>query len=371
MPSKLYTAPNKHDQEVMPEFRDLLEQFLSLNLNSAAISPSKLEEMFRRILTGSYTQVEIAALLTAMRSQHDIAPLLTAGAKVMRALANKPNYIEYRLADNCGTGGDGAQSFNISTASAIVAASLGVSVAKHGNRSVSSKCGSADLLFIAGLPDKLSTEQTSTLLRDTNFTFFFAPHFHPGMKHVMPVRKELGIRTIFNVLGPLANPIAPAVQLIGVGVATYLDPVAKAALALGIERALIVHSRDGLDEISPCAITDCRLVTEGKIENLSINPDDFKIKATINGLAGGDQSENLKILHALLSGRKALQQIGTEKSAVFDAVCLNAGALLWLYSVAPNIESGFQQSKAAIEDGKAAAFFGSWIRRAQELAKQT
>ena len=243
-------------------------------LSHQRLELSELEEVFSKMFSGSLSPVQLSAILCGLRAQGESGRELYAGAKTMREAAAlvKLDPSLRPLIDNCGTGGDGSHSFNISTAAAIVAASCGVKVAKHGNRSVSSKCGSADLLFAAGLPDTLTPEGTIELLKQTGFTFFFAPHFHPVMKHVMPVRKELGVRTIFNFLGPLANPIQPEFQLIGVGMKDILMPMAEALKALGTQKALVVHSRDGLDEISSAAVTDAVHLDSGHLTEIEIDP---------------------------------------------------------------------------------------------------
>lgn len=346
--------------------RDFLETLFSGSLPST----SATENVFSAMLAGACSPAQIAAILTALRLRGENASTMSAGATAMReAAGNFPLQDKLRpIADNCGTGGDGSHSFNISTASAIVAAAAGVRVAKHGNRSVSSKCGSADLLFAAGFPDTLSPTQVFQLLEKTGFTFFFAPHFHPGMKHIMPVRQALGVRTIFNLLGPLANPIRPDVQMIGVGSRQYVEPMAEAAKALGMRRALIVHSRDGLDEISPADVTDAAFLDRGKVSSIEISPKAFKISGSIQELKGGDSAENLGILRRLLDGRSHLS--GAE--SVFDAVKLNAGALLWLYGESPgtpaNLEVGVQVAEETLTSGRAKKFFQDWLGTAKQLA---
>lgn len=336
--------------------KDSLEKLLS----QQPVDIQEHQTIFADMLAGRLSEIEISSYLTALRAKGEDFPEISAGAATMRAKAAVISISgKYRpLADNCGTGGDGSGSFNISTTSAIVAASLGMHIAKHGNRSISSNCGSADLLFRAGFPETISPENTRRLLEETGFTFFFAPNFHPAMKYVGPVRKALGIRTIFNLLGPLANPLAPEIQLIGVGANKYLRPVAEAALHLGIESALIVHSRDGMDEISPNAITDCILVKAGSLTNLVIDPVDFGISGQ-HDLSGGDANENFKILQKFMSGKA--------KSCT-EAVALNTGALLWLAGKCPTIAAGYQTAKKQIESGKIEPYFATWLTKAHEMA---
>ncbi len=346
-----------------------VKDFLETLFAGGQADGATIESIFSSMLAGECSPTQIAAILTALRLTGEDGKTMAAGAAAMRKAASAvPQGAETSpLADNCGTGGDGSHSFNISTASAIVAAAAGVRVAKHGNRSVSSKCGSADLLFAAGLPDTLTPSQVFELLDRTGFTFFFAPHFHPGMKHIMPVRQALGVRTIFNLLGPLANPIRPQVQVIGVGSRQYLEPMAEAAKSLGMKRALVVHSRDGLDEISPAAVTDAALLENGRITQINISPQSFNINGSLVELKGGDSSENLNILHKLLDGRSHLVNAGS----VFDAVALNAGALLWMCGKAADIGAGVKSAQETLSSGRAKKFFQNWLTTARQLATKS
>ncbi len=340
--------------------RALLETLLS----GDPLSIAEADALFAAMLDGGLEPATIAAALAALRLRGESAMILTAGAAAMRERAIRPDLpAKLRpLADNCGTGGDGSGSFNISTAAAIVASALGLRVAKHGNRSVSSRCGSADLLFAAGYPDSLSPAATVTLLERTNFTFFFAPQFHPSMKHVMPVRKALGVRTVFNLLGPLANPLAPEVQLVGVGVKAALEPMAGALAALGSKSALVVHGRDGTDEISATTATDAVRVDGGLLKAMTIEPKMLGLTTVPADLAGGDPTENLKTLGNLLAGKLP---------GLADAVALNAGALLWIAGRELTLEAGLAIARAAIEGGRARAHFEAWLTAAQSLAKST
>ncbi len=335
--------------------RDVLEKIL----NKESLDIRKSKQVFEDILEGKLSEAQIASYLTALRARGEDFNDLAAGATAMRSKASPLNIGDKLrpLVDNCGTGGDGSGSFNISTTSAIIAASMGVRIAKHGNKSISSKCGSADLLFKSGFPEHISIENTALLLERTGFTFFFAPNFHPAMKHVGPVRRALGIRTIFNLLGPLANPISPDFQLIGVGAKEYLKPMAQAAEKIGIMRALIVHSRDGMDEISPNVITDCVLVKNQTISELTIDPSTVGLTGHHN-LSGGDADENLKILNNLLAGKG---------DSYINAVALNTGALLWLSDKVSTVNEGYQLAKAHIISGKAKLFFENWLEAAKSF----
>jgi len=327
-------------------------------LANGTLDDTATADVFRAMLAGELAEPVIAAYLVAWRAHGETASLLSAGARAMREQAAKvelPATIR-PLADNCGTGGDGSNSFNVSTAAAIVAAAVGARVAKHGNRSISSKCGSADLLFAAGLPDKLTAAGTARLLEETGFTFFFAPNFHPAMRHVGPVRRALGVRTVFNLLGPLANPIAPEVQLLGVGTKAALRPVAEALASLGVKKALVVHSRDGMDELSPCAITDAWLVEGGTIVAQTFDPRTYGLKSKTSDLAGGDPAHNLKLLKKVLAG---------DPGGAAEAVALNAGALLWITGAAKDLGAGLETAKKTLKDRTAETYFARWLEKAR------
>jgi len=326
-------------------------------INHLPLPKSECAEIFAKMLSGELNEAQIAAYLIAWRMQGETGALLSAGAAFLRAHAAAPAMPKSLrpLGDNCGTGGSGLAKFNISTTAAIIAAACGARIAKHGNRGISSKCGSADLLFAAGFPEKLAREKAVALLEETGLTFFFAPNFHPVMKHVMPVRKALGVRTVFNLIGPLANPLAPDYQLLGVGEKKYLRPVAEAVLDLGIKRGLVVHGRDGLDEISPAVATDGLLVDKGVITAMTIEPKDFGVGASLGDIGGGDAATNLMILDDLLDGK-------LPRTA--QAACLNAGVLLWLGGVSASIEAGVRSSLDCVQSGTARVFFNRWLEAA-------
>lgn len=325
------------------------------------LSEEAINGLFDAMLGGHMEPAHIAALLTAWRMRGESADELALGAAYLRKHASRPliDPALRPLADNCGTGGDGANTFNISTGAAIVAAASGARIAKHGNRSVSSRSGSADLLFEAGFPQELSADAAVALLGATGLTFFFAPNFHPVMRHVGPVRKALGVRTIFNLLGPLANPLAPEVQLVGVGSRAQTWPMAEALRRLGTKRALIVHSRDGLDEISPAATTDYVLLDGGRLRAGSIDPDKLGIDARRSDLGGGDAKHNRQLLDRVLDN---------DGGGLGAAVALNAGALLWLTAAARDLAAGYATARATLASGAAKSFFHGWIARARSLA---
>lgn len=339
-----------------------LSQQLEKLCGGTSPSLDECRNIFSEILNGSMDQAQISGFLVGLRLLGESSDALVAGAETMRHLAVKVNIPPHLrpLTDNCGTGGDGASTFNISTAAAIVAGSCGVHMAKHGNRSVSSKCGSADLLFAAGFPDQLSNSASISLLQKTGFTFFFAPGFHPALRPIMPVRKSLGIRTVFNLLGPLANPVKPEFQVLGVGALAYLEPMAEALSRLGVTRAMVVHSRDGLDEISPCSLTDCIMVEQGKLRAFTIDPRALGGTGSSEDLRGGEASENLNLLRALLDG--------AANTTLKAAVALNAGAALWVSAKAPTLEEGVELARVQLASMLAREYFRSWIETATELA---
>lgn len=337
-----------------------MKDLLSKIQNRTHLTPAEIDQVFAAMLSGRMADAEIAAVLLAWKDKGEGADEIHAGARALRAHAAKvalPGSVR-PLIDNCGTGGDGSGSFNLSTAAAIVAAAAGARVAKHGNRSVSSKCGSADLLFRAGYPDTLAPAAAGKLLEQTGFTFFFAPNYHPVMKAVAAARKSLGVRTIFNLLGPLANPIAPEMQLIGVGAKIYLQPIAEALARLGVTKAMVVHSRDGMDEISPAAPTDGVLVEGGKLSPLVVDPKALGVSATAQDLAGGDADENFRILSDVLDG---------QRQATADAVAINAGAVLWLAGVEKSVAAGLASARQTLASGKARRFFDAWLEEARRL----
>ena len=322
----------------------------------------ELREIFANLLAPGCPPEVIASWLVAWRMQGESELELAVGADLLRQHSKTvilPDKVR-PLGDNCGTGGDGSHSFNISTAAAIVGAAAGLHLVKHGNRGVSSSCGSADLLFEAGFPEDLNSAKAIDLLVATGLTFFFAPSYHPAMAHVGPIRRSLGVRTIFNLLGPLANPVTPDYQVLGVGDASHLDPMASALQALGVGRALVVHSVDGLDEISPAAPTDARLVDQAtnQIKEMVINPNDYGISGSLNELIGGEPSRNYKILQEVLGG---------SQSSISAAVCLNAGALIWMSGSANDLSEGVALAERTLASGNAKKFFDTWLQTAREL----
>src|SRR5947209_18263300 len=259
--------------------------------------------IFGDIMDGKASDVQKSAFLIALRMKGETADEITGAAMAMRERVTPLQTNGANVIDTCGTGGDGRGTFNISTVAAIVAAGAGANVAKHGNRAVSSSCGSADLLTALGVHIDLDAPRMSEVLRRTGISFLFAPKLHPAMGAVAGVRRELGVRTIFNVLGPLTNPAFAKRQVLGVYADHLVDVIARVLLALGAEHAIVVHSRDGLDEISVSAPTRVREVRGGAIRQYELTPDEVGVQThPIEAIAGGDAAQNARIARAILEG---------------------------------------------------------------------
>ncbi|MHC4603931.1 MAG: anthranilate phosphoribosyltransferase [Planctomycetota bacterium] len=324
-----------------------ITEYIEPLLQGESLSFERATNLLDIIFEGQVSDVQIAAFLTAMRAKGATAPELAGLAKSLRnhAVAVKVNIDN--LVDTCGTGGAAIKTFNISTASALVAAGAGVYVAKHGNRGITSKCGSADVLEALGVKIDASAEVVAECIRQAHIGFMFAPMFHPAMKYVQPIRKSLGFRTVFNILGPLANPANAAAQVLGVGDEGLMGIVAEALKLLGTRYALVVHS-EGLDEISTAGITKIVELKEGKIVNKELNPEDFGIAlADIDELKITDARTSAKLLRDILSGKGS----GPRKNIVI----LNAAAAIIASNLAADFESAIKLANASVNDGKALA----------------
>jgi anthranilate phosphoribosyltransferase len=291
--------------------------------------------------------VQKSALLVALRMKGETPDEITGAALVMRERVTPLDVTHDDLVDTCGTGGDGRGTFNISTIAALVAAGAGANVAKHGNRAVSSSCGSADVLSALGVHIDLDAAQMSEVLRRAGIAFLFAPKLHPAMAAVASVRKELGVRTIFNVLGPLTNPAFAKRQVLGVYNERLVDVVARVLAALGATHALVVHSRDGLDEISVSAPTHVCEVRGGEVRAYEVTPEEVGVgRHPIEALAGGDARANAQIAREVLQGANG---------AKHDIVVANAGAALYVSGAAESIKDGVALAKESIGSGRAYA----------------
>jgi anthranilate phosphoribosyltransferase len=326
------------------------------------LDPNLMEAFVGLVMDGALEDVVVSAVLAALRAKGESGAEVAAAARAMRARAvpvpiSKPQ----DSVDTCGTGGDGAETINISTAAAVLVVAAGVPVAKHGNRSVSSRCGSADVLEAAGVCLDMTPEAMATLHDEVGIAFLFAPRLHPAMKAVMPVRRALGVRTVFNLLGPLTNPAGVERQVIGVWGADVQRLMSEALAGLGARHALVVHSDDGLDEISVCAPTRVFEVRDGERSGeWKIDPSELGIEVTgPTSLKGGDISENLRRMRAILGGE--------EESPAADAVALNAGAALYVAGEVADLASGFDRASEVRRSGAALARLEEWANRSQEL----
>ena len=324
------------------------------NLNRA-----DMHVVMKTIMQGEATPAQIGGLLVALRLKGESVDEITAAAEVMRELAEKVDVDKTHLVDTCGTGGDGANTFNISTTSAFVVAASGAKVAKHGNRSVSSKSGSADVLEAAGVNLELNPTQVVSCIEHVGIGFMFAPMHHSAMKHAIGPRRELGIRTLFNVLGPLTNPAGAPNQVIGVFNNDWLTPLAETLKQLGSEHVLVVHSADGLDEISISATTNIAELKNGQINNYEISPLDFDmVLHDISTLAVSGVDDSLNMMRAVLDNTD-----GAPK----DIVCLNAGAAIYAAGLADSIPDGVSKAISTIASGAAKQKLEKLIQHSQSF----
>ena len=316
-------------------------------VNKGDLTYDEAYQVMNEIMDGATTQVQNAAFLAALSTKSTRAETIdeiSGCAAAMRAHALKVDH-DMDVLEIVGTGGDGAQSFNISTVSAFVLAAAGGKVAKHGNRAASSKCGTADCLEALGINIVQEPEKAVELLQKAGMCFFFAQKYHASMKYVGPIRKELGIRTVFNILGPLTNPGHPTMQLLGVYDEYLLEPLAKVLTSLGVKRGLVVYGQDKLDEISLSAPTSVCELDNGTYKTYEIKPEDFGLaRCTREDLRGGDPAENAQIAIAVLKGEKGPRR---------DTVLMNAGAGLYIAGKASSIADGIRLAGELIDSGKA------------------
>jgi anthranilate phosphoribosyltransferase len=304
-----------------------------------------LEAAFGEIMSGEASETLIAALLVALHIKGETVGEIVAAARALRARAVTAPGVDPRTVDTCGTGGDGADTFNISTAAAFAVAGAGVPVAKHGNRAASSRTGSVDVLEALGVRVDLPVDVSAKILREVGVALFFARLAHPAMRTVAPVRVELGFRTLMNCLGPLVNPMGVRFQLVGVYAAELVEPIACALGELGAIRALVVHGCDGLDEITTTGRTEAALASDGEVARLTIDPCDFDIPSPVAGaLRGGDAAESAAIVRAVLAG---------EPGACRDVTLINAAAALWVAGAAADLGAGLDLARGSIDSGAA------------------
>lgn len=316
--------------------------------------------VLREVMEGRASPEETAGLLIALRTRGETADEIAGLARTMRELATKVNVAIDGLVDTAGTGG-GTPTFNVSTTAAFVAAGAGCPVAKHGNRSATSQCGSADVLEALGARIDLGPEQVADCIENIGFGFMFAPQHHAAMKHVVPVRRALGVRTIFNLLGPLTNPADAPNQVIGVSDGPFLEHMAMALARLGGRSALVVSSEDGLDEISISAPTRVVELRDGKVETYTVTPEDLGVeRAPIDAIAFGAPDENARITRAVLSG--------ADTGPALSLTLVNAGAAVYAAGKADTLQAGVDLAAEAVESGAANDLMERFVSHTQELA---
>jgi anthranilate phosphoribosyltransferase len=329
-----------------------------------SLSETEAAAAMDEMMSGTATPSQLGAFLTALRLKGETVEEVTGLARVMREKAvHVPLSAQVRAVDTCGTGGDAAGTFNVSTAAGLLVGALGQPVAKHGNRAATSKCGSADVLEACGVKIELGPDQVAACVEQVGFGFMFAPTYHPAMRHVGPTRREIGIRTVFNILGPLTNPAGARYQVLGVADPSLLTLMGQALLRLGCERALVVHGEDGLDELSlgaPTRVVEVR-GREGDVHEYTITPEEVGLpRRERDAVRGGDAQQNAEVLRDVLRG----QQSG----AIGEMVALNAGAALYVTGHAESLRDGVRQAGDALASGRAATALEALVAMTRALA---
>lgn len=324
-----------------------MKEYLERIMAGEDLSRDDMTGAFDRIMSGDATPAQIAAFISTLRMKGETPAEIAGGALSMRSHAIQIDVGDLEVVDTCGTGGDASGTFNISTTAAFVTAGAGVLVAKHGNRSITSKCGSADVLMALGVNLEVGPETVGRCIREAGIGFMFAPKLHPAMKYAMPVRKELGIRTIFNLLGPLTNPAGAKCQVIGVFKPELTEVFADVLRLMGSSRAYVVHGTDGLDEITTTAPTRVSELRDGEVKTYELDPADYvSALASPEDLAGGDPEENAQITRSILAG---------DPGACREVVCLNAAAAIAVGGKAGDLKEGFELARQSIDSGSARA----------------
>jgi len=327
---------------------------------SKNLTADEMTAVMRLIMTGAATQAQVGGFLIGLRMKGETVDEITAAAQVMRELATPVKVTGDHVVDTCGTGGDASGAFNISTASAFVVAAAGAKVAKHGNRSISSKSGSADVLEAAGVSLDLNADQVARCVDELGVGFMFAPKHHGAMKHAIGPRKEMAVRTIFNVLGPLTNPAGAPNQVLGVFSEQWLQPLAEVLGRLGSDHVLVVHSEDGMDEISIGAPTRVAELKDGKISCYSITPEQFGMqRADIRAIAVDGAEASLAMIKKVFAN---------QVSPARDIVVLNAGAAIYAAGLADTLEAGVKKAADVIASGGAAEKMNALVSLSQQLA---
>ncbi len=324
-----------------------IQQAIRATTEGRDLGVEEMTSVMRGIMTGEATPAQIGGFLIGLRMKGETVDEIAAAAGVMRELAARVHTSAAHLVDTCGTGGDGAATFNVSTASAFVAAGAGAHVAKHGNKSVSSNSGSADVLEAAGVRLALDATQVARCIEEAGVGFMFAPNHHSAMKHAIGPRREMGVRTIFNLLGPLTNPAGTDNQVIGVFAAQWVEPLARVLGQLGSRHVLVVHAEDGLDEISSGAPTRVAELENGEVTQWTLSPEAYGFKrSAVAEITVASAAESLAMLHRVLAG---------EPGAARDIVALNAGAAIYVSGLRESLEDGVAAALDAIDNGAARA----------------
>ncbi len=323
----------------------MIKQAIAKLVQNISLSEGEAKEVMNEIMDGKTTSAQIGSFITALKMKGETVEEITGCAKVMRQHATRIKTSGVRVVDTCGTGGDKLNTFNISTISALVAGGAGLIVAKHGNVSVSSKCGSADLLKALGVNIEITPDKIEECLIKVGVAFLFAPLLHKAMKYAMPARKEIGIETVFNILGPLTNPAGARHQLLGVYKKSLTEPLAGVLGNLGSIHSMVVHGLDGLDEVTTTAPTQVSELVNGAVKTYQIKPEDFGIpRAALSELKGGEIGCNVKIAEDLLNGKKGPQR---------DIVVLNAACALYAADITKDVNKALELAGRSIDSGKA------------------
>jgi anthranilate phosphoribosyltransferase len=320
------------------------------------LSQRESAELIGAIMDGAFTAIQGSGLLVAIAAKGEHLDEIVGAARAMRERSVRVEHGLETVVDVVGTGGDGANTINVSTMAALVAAAAGVAVAKHGNRAASSACGSADVLEATGLPIDLAPDRAAAMLRATNFTFMFAPRYHPAMKNVAPIRRELGVRTIFNVLGPLTNPASASVQIVGVSRADLLLPMGDVLRALGVSRGAVVHGANGIDEVAGDAVTSVYSFDAGGTRAWELDPREFGIDVPLAAIVGGSIDACRDAFLAILGG---------ERSPRADVVALNAAVVLHTAGLHPDLRTALERAREILASGEALRTY----ERAKEFAR--
>jgi anthranilate phosphoribosyltransferase len=333
---------------------------ISAVIDHRDLTAAEMQAVMHRIMSGEATPAQIGGFLVGLRMKGETVEEIAAAAAVMRELATKVQITGPHLVDTCGTGGDGVRTFNISTAAAFVVAGAGAKVAKHGNRSISSKSGSADVLETAGINLELTAEQVEQCVNEVGVGFMFAPKHHNAMKYAIGPRREMGVRTIFNVLGPLTNPAGAPSQVVGVFSNKWVEPLAKVLARLGSHHVMVVHAEDGMDEISIGAPTFVAEMKQGKLQTYMLKPEQFGIsRGDVSQLVVEDAEQSLLLIR---------QVFDNTPGPATDIVSMNAGAAIYVSGLAKTLEAGVKLAQETIASGAARDKFEGLIKLSKTLA---